>query len=166
MNYQGRHINRLISCFFSQVSLWQHFHVLTLHRKSGQKDKDIVHFIKGDSYSHDKKSDAFNLNVYFNNEQRKVIRNYYVEEYHRGHCPAGLAKKNNGCIPLPRSTKKWRKGYPLPRNVIYYDLPSAVVLQLGRPPEGHRYIRVATDILLMAVGTGMIVDAIQDFNSM
>lgn len=58
------------------------------------------------------------------------------------------------------------KGYPLPRDVVYYDLPSAVVVQLGRPPEGHRYIRVATDVLLMAIGTGMIVDAIQDLKSM
>ena len=120
---------------------------------------------KNNSYSHDKKDDAVNLNVYFNNEQRKVIRNYYVEEYHRGHCPPGLAKKKNGCMP-PGQSKKWTKGSPLSRDVGYYDLPSAVVVQLGRPPEGHRYIRVATDVLLMAVGTGMIVDAIQDLNSM
>ena len=126
--------------------------------KSNKKNKD-------NSYSHDKNGDVINLNVYFNNEQRKVIRNYYVEEYHRGHCPPGLAKKNNGCMP-PGQAKKWKKGYPLPRDVVYYDLPSAVVVQLGRPPEGHRYIRVATDVLLMAVGTGMIVDAIQDLKSM
>ena len=126
--------------------------------KSNKKNKD-------NSYSHDKNDDAINLNVYFNNEQRKVIRNYYVKEYHRGHCPPGLAKKKNGCMP-PGQAKKWKKGSPLPRDVVYYDLPSAVVVQLGRPPEGHRYIRVATDILLMAVGTGMIVDAIQDLNNM
>lgn len=118
-----------------------------------------------DSYSHKKNSDVNNVNVYFNGEQRNVIRNYYREEYHRGHCPPGLAKKKNGCMP-PGQAKKWRKGYPLPRDVVYYDLPSAVVVQLGRPPEGHRYIRVASDILLMAVGTGMIVDAIQDLNNM
>jgi len=126
--------------------------------KSNKKNQE-------NSYSHDQNSDAINLNVYFNNEQRKVIRNYYVEEYHRGHCPPGLAKKNNGCMP-PGQAKKWKKGSPLPHDVVYYDLPSAVVIQLGRPPVGHRYIRVATDILLMAVGTGMIVDAIQDLNSM
>ena len=87
-----------------------------------------------DSYSHDKKCDVNNINVYFNGEQRNVIRNYYREEYHRGHCPPGLAKKNNGCMP-PGQAKKWRKGYPLPRYVVYYDLPSVVVVQLGRPPE-------------------------------
>ncbi len=118
-----------------------------------------------DSYSHDKNGDVSNVNVYFNDEQRNVIGNYYREEYHSGHCPPGLAKKNNGCMP-PGQAKKWKKGYSLPRDVVYYDLPSAVVIQLGRPPEGHRYIRVASDILLMAVGTGIIVDAIQDLNSM
>jgi Ni/Co efflux regulator RcnB len=118
-----------------------------------------------ESYSQDKKGDVYNVNIYFNDQQRNVIDNYYRKEYHSGHCPPGLAKKNNGCMP-PGQAKKWRKGHPLPHDVIYYDLPSAVVVQLGRPPEGHRYIRVASDILLMAVGTGMIVDAIQDLNSM
>jgi len=103
--------------------------------------------------------------VYFNNDHRKVISNYYGEEYHRGNCPPGLAKKNNGCMP-PGQAKKWKKGSSLPPDVVYYDLPPAIVVQLGRPPEGHRYVRVASDILLIAVGTGMIVDAIQDLNSM
>jgi len=35
-------------------------------------------------------------------------------------------------------------------------------LQIGSPPSGYRYVRVASDILLMAVGTRMVVDAIQD----
>jgi len=36
------------------------------------------------------------------------------------------------------------------------------VMQIGAPPPGYRYVRVATDILLIAAGTGMVVDAIQD----
>jgi Ni/Co efflux regulator RcnB len=130
------------------------------HEKHKNKQKGY-----SDGYSHVKKGDVNNVSVYFNDQQRNVIGNYYREEYHSGHCPPGLAKKNNGCMP-PGQAKKWRKGSPLPHDVIYYDLPSTVVVQLGRPPAGHRYIRVASDILLMAVGTGMIVDAIQDLNSM
>ena len=38
-------------------------------------------------------------------------------------------------------------GQPLPRGVVYYDLPPALVIQLGRPPAGHKYVRVAADIL-------------------
>jgi len=132
--------------------------------KSNTKHKDKQ---KGnsDSYSHNKKGNVNNVNIYFNDQHRNVLSNYYREEFHSGHCPPGLAKKNNGCMP-PGQAKKWRKGYPLPHDVVYYDLPSAIVIQLGIPPEGHRYIRVASDLLLMAVGTGMIVDAIQDLNSM
>ena len=43
-----------------------------------------------------------------------------------------------------------------------HDLPQEVIVQLGWPPAGHRFIRVASDILLIAEGTGIFVDAIQD----
>ena len=87
-----------------------------------------------------------------------MAHDYYREQYRGGHCPPGLAKKNNGCMP-PGQTKKWRVGYPLPRDVIYYEVPSALVVQIGRPPTGYRYVRVASDLLLIALGTGMVVDA-------
>jgi len=29
-------------------------------------------------------------------------------------------------------------------------------------PSRHRFVRVASDILMIAVGTGMVVDAIED----
>ena len=98
---------------------------------------------------------------YFNDQQRVIIRDYYGEQYRSGRCPPGLAKKHNGCMP-PGQAKKWKLGQPLPRDVIFYDLPPSVVMHLGPPPERHRYVRVATDILLIAIGTGMVVDAIED----
>jgi Ni/Co efflux regulator RcnB len=97
----------------------------------------------------------------FEDRQHVVVREYYVKEYHSGHCPPGLAKKHNGCMP-PGQAKKWRMGHPLPRDIVYYDLPPALVAQIGVPPSGYRYVRVASDILLIAVGTSMVVDAIQD----
>ena len=102
--------------------------------------------------------------VYFGEHHRTVIKNYYTEQYRSGHCPPGLAKKNNGCMP-PGHAKRWAVGQTLPRDVIFYDLPSAVVVQLGPPPVNHRFVRVANDILLIAVGTGMVVDAIQDLSN-
>ena len=36
----------------------------------------------------------------------------------------------------------------------------------GLPPAGHRYVRVANDILLIAAGTGMVIDAIEDLGKM
>jgi len=100
---------------------------------------------------------------HFDENRRTVIHEYYAEEFSSGHCPPGLAKKHNGCMP-PGQAKKWKLGRPLPRSVVYYDLPPSVVVQIGPPPAGHRYVRVASDILLMAIGTGMIVDAIDDLN--
>ena len=95
---------------------------------------------------------------HFEDRHRTIIREYYSTEYRSGHCPPGLAKKNNGCMP-PGQAKKWHVGHPLPRDVIYYELPPAVVVRIGAPPAGHRYVRVAADILLIAIGTGMVIDA-------
>jgi Ni/Co efflux regulator RcnB len=66
----------------------------------------------------------------------------------------------------PGQAKKWHVGQPLPRDVIFYDLPPALVVRIGTPPAGHRYVRVAADILLIAIGTGMVIDAIADLSSM
>lgn len=101
----------------------------------------------------------------FDDRQRSLIREYFGREFSRGHCPPGLAKKRNGCLP-PGQAKKWAIGHPLPHDVIYYDLPAALLRELGRAPEGHKYVRVAADILLIAVGTAMVVDAIEDLSSL
>lgn len=104
-------------------------------------------------------------NYYFNDRQRQVVNVYYGEQTRGGKCPPGLAKKNNGCMP-PGQAKKWQRGYPLPRDVVIYDVPQSLVVQLGVPPAGHKYVRVAADILLIAVGTSMVVDAIEDIGRM
>lgn len=101
---------------------------------------------------------------YFGAPQRLVVNNYYGNEFRAGRCPPGLAKKNNGCMP-PGQAKKYIVGQRLPGNVIFYQVPQTVVYQLGAAPSGYRYVRVASDILLLAVGTGMVVDAIQNLSS-
>lgn len=103
--------------------------------------------------------------VYFADRHRVLVRDYHGEEFRRGFCPPGLAKKNNGCMP-PGQAKKWHIGRPLAREVIYYDLPPRLVVQIGTPPAGYRYVRVASDILLIAIGTGMVIDAINDLGRM
>ena len=97
---------------------------------------------------------------YFNDDRRTRIRDYYSSYRKAGNCPPGLAKKNNGCQP-PGQLKKWRKGEPLPRDVIYYDLPFALMNELGPTPDGQRVVQVDTDLLLISIATGMVVDAFQ-----
>ncbi len=98
---------------------------------------------------------------HFDDDKRTHIRTYYEEEFRSGFCPPGLAKKNNGCMP-PGQAKKWRMGQPLARDVVFYDVPPALVVRIGVPPAGYKYVRVASDILMIAVGTRMVVDAIND----
>jgi len=136
--------------------------------KSAKNDKSDKSYSKKDKKNSGKgqgSSSDVTVNVYFTDKHRNVIRNYYQGEYRAGHCPPGLAKKNNGCMP-PGQAKKWRLGYPVPHDVIVYDLPPTIIHQLGPPPSGHRYVRIASDILMIAVGTGLIVDAIQDLSDL
>ncbi len=98
---------------------------------------------------------------HFEDRHAVFVHEYYTEQYRGGRCPPGLRKKNNGCMP-PGQAKKWQVGRPLPRDVIYYEVPQPLVLQIGPPPSGYRYVRVASDILMIAIGTGMVVDGIQN----
>lgn len=98
---------------------------------------------------------------YFGDTQRVAANDYYRQQYQGGHCPPGLAKKHNGCLP-PGQAKKWALGRPLPGDVVYYPLERGVQIRLGTPPAGYQFVRVASDILLIAVGSSMVVDAIQD----
>jgi Ni/Co efflux regulator RcnB len=113
----------------------------------------------------DRHEQQFAREPYFNDQHRSIVRDYYVEEYRTGRCPPGLAKKHNGCMP-PGQAKRWAIGRPLPRDVVYFDLPSTVIQQIGYPPAGYRFVRVASDILMIAIGTGVVMDAITDLNGM
>ncbi len=112
--------------------------------------------ITGSSYS-----GSVEIGGYFQERHRELAREYYERPENHGFCPPGLAKKGNGCMP-PGQAKKWRQGYPLPASLVYYEVPRSVVMTLGVSPSGYRYVRVASDILLIAIGTNMVVDAIQD----
>lgn len=98
---------------------------------------------------------------YFADRQRTAATGYYSQQRKAGHCPPGLAKKNNGCMP-PGQARKWAMGQALPAGVVTYPVPRAVVIRMGPPPAGYRYVRVANDLLLLAIGSQMVVDAIED----
>lgn len=97
--------------------------------------------------------------VQFSMAQHHAVMVYFGEPGHQGFVPPGLAKK--GGLP-PGQARKWQRGRVLPAGVVYYALPRSLELVLGPPPAGHRYVRVATDILLLAIGTGLVVDALED----
>ena len=98
--------------------------------------------------------------AYFREEHRQAARRYYTEHYSEGKakkCPPGLAKKNNGCMP-PGQARKWAVGQPLPRDVVVYEVPRPVLVQLPPAPVGYRYERVGGDIVLVRTSNRLIVD--------
>jgi hypothetical protein len=128
------------------------------HEKGKGQDKRAS---KDDDRARDRGRDS-----HFSERHRIVVHDYYQEQFQsRQRCPPGLAKKRNGCLP-PGQAKKWKYGKPLPQSVVFYDLPPQLVVQLPRAPEGYRYVRVAADILLIAVGTAIVIDAIEDLGRM
>ncbi len=97
----------------------------------------------------------------FDQDSRRTIEDYYGTRARKGKCPPGLAKKNNGCLP-PGQAKKWAAGQPLPSDLKYSRLPPDLLKRLPPPPPEHRYVRIAGDILLIAIGTRMVIDAVED----
>lgn len=131
-------------------------------RKHAERDddrRDERHENRRDDGRDDRQRGS--IEIRFGDEHRRVIDDYYGAEFRRGNCPPGLAKKNNGCQP-PGQARKWNRGQPLPGDLRYYDLPRDLVVRLPLPPSGQRYVRVASDILLIAVGSNMVIDAIED----
>ena len=100
------------------------------------------------------------VTIHFGDSDRYIINDYYGGEFSRGHCPPGLARKHNGCMP-PGQARQWHRGHPLPREVVYYPLPYDLVERLPPPPPRHRYVRVGGDVLLLS-GSSVVVDAIID----
>lgn len=97
---------------------------------------------------------------------RNAIYGYYRPLYAGGNCPPGLAKKNNGCLAPGQAKKLWTIGQPLPPGASFYPLPGPLLGQLTPAPAGYQYVRVANDILMMAIGTQLIVSAIADLGAM
>lgn len=97
----------------------------------------------------------------FGGDDRRIVSEYYGTQMRKGKCPPGLAKKNNGCLP-PGQAKKWQRGQPLAQDIRYYELPKELRVRLPAPPPNHRYVQVAGDILMIAVGSSIVVNAMED----
>jgi Ni/Co efflux regulator RcnB len=123
---------------------------------SGQREEH-----RGDRSDGDNRRGAHDKRGHFEARHSAIVRDYYGSQMRGGHCPPGLAKKRNGCMP-PGQAKKWQIGHRLAPDVTYYHVPQPLVTQIGPPPSGYRYVRVASDILMIAIGSGMVVDAIRD----
>ena len=102
---------------------------------------------------------------YFESRDHQAVREIYGSQIAQGKCPPGLAKRANGCLP-PGQSKHWSVGQPLPHDLVLYPIPIALQRRLGPPPAGHQFVRVANDILLIAIGTSMVIDAIENLGGL
>jgi len=99
---------------------------------------------------------------HFAEQHRVAVREYYQHEFEgRRKCPPGLARKHTGCMP-PGQEQKWEMGRPLSSDVVVYPVPPELEVRIGVPPAGYKYVRVASDILMIAIGTSVVADAIKD----
>lgn len=115
--------------------------------------------VAGKSKKKDKKADE-SVTVVFSNGDREAARVYFVEKHGRGKCPPGLAKKNNGCLPPGQAKKRYAVGHPLPPEIVFVEPPRELILNMGPVPPGYRYVMLDGDLVKLAVGTMLVVDAI------
>lgn len=86
-----------------------------------------------------------------------IIRQYYYQ--HNSFCPPGLAKRRNGCLP-PGHARRYVVGEALPPDVVYYQVPQPLLVELQPVPVGYQYVQVDQNVLLINEATRKVVDAI------
>lgn len=131
-------------------------------KKGGGDDKHEAKGKKSGDDKHASKGRKPQQGAYFDDRNREAVHRYYATAKN---CPPGLAKKNNGCMPPGQAKKQWYVGQPLPSTVVYQPVPHQIIVSLPPVPTGHKYVQVAGDILLVAVGSMMVVDGINGLMS-
>ena len=92
--------------------------------------------------------DGAEVRVVFSPGEREVVLAWIGEAHGRGHCPPGLAKK------------RYAVGRRLAGGIVIAPLAPALELRIGAPPAGFRYGIIDGDVVKLAVGTLLVVDAI------
>jgi hypothetical protein len=108
----------------------------------------------------DKKKDEATAVIVFTPDDRAAARVYFEGKHGRGKCPPGLAKKNNGCLPPGQAKKRYVVGQRIPRGVVFEEPPVELTVRMAPVPAGYRYVMVDGDLVKLAVGTMLVVDAI------
>ena len=99
--------------------------------------------------------------VTISGRDREAVYGYYGAKLTPAGCPAGLAKKGNGCLPDDGAQGNWKIGERLSSKVMVYPLPAVLLGQLY-PANGYQYVRVGNDVLLLGVETRLVAGALAD----
>ncbi len=114
----------------------------------------------GDEVAPERSGSPAELTVVFGAREREAARSFFADAHGRGNCPPGLAKKHNGCLPPGQAKKRYVVGHALARGVVYDPAPAELARRLGPAPHGYLYVMVDGDLLKLAAGTLLVVDAI------
>lgn len=90
-------------------------------------------------------------------DDRHALVRSHLQPYYVKHCPPGLAKKHNGCLPPGQAKKLYTIGQPL--RADYWPVPQEVMSYLPAAPVGTRYVWVDRDVLLISEATKKVLDA-------
>jgi hypothetical protein len=107
------------------------------------------------------KSQETQATVVFSDTEREAARSYFVKQHGRGNCPPGLAKKDNGCLPPGQAKKRYVVGHSLPHGIVVAELPVELSVRIGPAPGGYRYGILDGDLVKLAAGTMLVVDAVE-----
>lgn len=110
---------------------------------------------------HKEKSKDSHATAVFSDAQREGAHLYFVKKHGHGNCPPGLAKKHNGCLPPGQAKKRYAVGHALSPGVVVAQIPPELSVILGPVPAGYRYGILDGDLVKLAVGTMLVVDAIE-----
>lgn len=81
--------------------------------------------------------------AYIGDRHRSAVRKYYEEH------------------PVAAAGGQWRIGEPVPRSATLAPVPPALLARLPELPPGHRYVELGGEVLLIAAGSRMVVDAVE-----
>lgn len=99
----------------------------------------------------------------FTSRDRGQFETWVVAEYGRGKCPQGLTKRDAGCLPRGQAGKRYTVGLPLPASVVPAPVPLDLTRRVGTPPIGYRYGMIDGDLVKIALGSGLVVDALNGY---
>lgn len=120
-----------------------------------------IHGRHGYQFNQNKDRSRYQGGRYFTDRDRAFADFYLADAYRNGPCPADLKSSSKGCKPH-KPLKKWKIGQLLSHDISFYDVPPTLIEGIGQPPPGFRYIRIASDILLINIDTRIVMDAMPD----
>lgn len=98
--------------------------------------------------------------AYITPRYRKAVRQYLARHHGSGKpCLPGVVKQGAACR-AGAGGGNWQIGKALPRGAQVQPLPAGLAAALPKAPPGTRYVLLAGDILLMASGSRIVVDAV------